>query len=380
MTQYTRSSCYDAGMRRNALIVLACIVGVGVNCFLVFPALPQVIGGDNDFMGFYAASHLSGSDLYDHKAIVAIEKEVWNTPRNLPFARFPFYAVMVSPLRYFSYQHAYWVWQFVSALSIVLFCVFWPSPKKWAAAVACCWSLPLLQCFIMGQDVTFILLVFGISIALFSGGWRFAAGCVFSLCCIKYNLFMALPLLILARRLWRFGTGLAVGGAALLAVSFAVGGRYWPWQYAAMLPSTASKYAGMPNLHGMFAFLPSSLLAESVGTGIVILIAWFVIRGGNLKRSISATLIASLFISYHAYLQDAMILIPAALLLLFDEVSSVPLKTAAIFLLCPLSYLPFISITPFPYAIMLLLPLLVMLVEEFMKRVRTGESQPGSAW
>jgi hypothetical protein len=109
------------------------------------------------------------------------------------------------------------------------------------------------------------------------------------------------------------------------------------------------------------------------------LIAWFVIRGGNLKRSISATLIASLFISYHAYLQDAMILIPAALLLLFDEVSSVPLKTAAIFLLCPLSYLPFISITPFPYAIMLLLPLLVMLVEEFMKRVRTGESQPGSA-
>ena len=72
MTQYTRSSCYDAGMRRNALIVLACIVGVGVNCFLVFPALPQVIGGDNDFMGFYAASHLSGSDLYDHKAIVAL--------------------------------------------------------------------------------------------------------------------------------------------------------------------------------------------------------------------------------------------------------------------------------------------------------------------
>ena len=379
MTHYTGPSCYDVRMRRSALIVFACIVGVGVNCFLLFPALPYVIGGDNDFMGFYAASHLSGADLYDHKAIVAIEKEVWNSPRNLPFARFPFYAVMVSPLRYFSYQHAYWVWQFGSAMSIVLFCVFWPSSKKWATAVACCWSMPLLQCFIMGQDVTFILLVFGISIALFSGGWRFAAGCVFSLCSIKYNLFMALPLLIITRQLWRFGAGLVAGGGALLAVSFAVGGRYWPWQYAAMLPSTTSKWAGMPNLHGMFAFLPSSLLPEVVGTGMVILITWFVIRGGSLNRSIAATLIASLSISYHAYLQDASILIPAALLLLFDEVSSVPLKTAAIFLLCPLSYLPFISITPYPYAIVLLLPLLVMLVEEFIKRVRTGDSQPSSA-
>jgi len=189
-------------MRRNALIVLACIVGVGVNCFLVFPALPQVIGGDNDFMGFYAASHLSGSDLYDHKAIVAIEKEVWNTPRNLPFARFPFYAVMVSPLRYFSYQHAYWVLAICfSAVDCLILC-FLAVAQEMGGRGCLLLESALAAVLHYGQDVTFILLVFGISIALFSGGWRFAAGCVFSLCCIKYNLFMALPPLILARRLW----------------------------------------------------------------------------------------------------------------------------------------------------------------------------------
>jgi hypothetical protein len=223
----------------------------------------------------------------------------------------------------------------------------------------------------MGQDVTLIMLALAISLALFFGGWAFTAGCVFSLCFIKYNLFLAIPLLIVGKRLWRFGSGVVVGGVALLVVSFAASGRSWPWHYIAMLrlPSTTPRYSGLPNLHGLFSFLSSSFLPEAVGTCVVIVAAWLVIRGGHITRAISATLVASLLISYHSFLFDALLIVPATLLLL-DRAPSISLRLVAIFLQCPFAYLPFVVSVPFPPSIVLLLPLLVMTAEEISARLK----------
>ncbi|PYT31217.1 MAG: hypothetical protein DMG57_05680 [Acidobacteria bacterium] len=92
----------------------------------------------------------------------------------------------------------------------------------WMTALACCWSVPLLDCFIMGQDVPIVMLGLAVALAQFFRGHHFAAGCVFSLCLIKCNLFLPMPLPIIGKRLWRFGAGTMAGGATLLAISFAV--------------------------------------------------------------------------------------------------------------------------------------------------------------
>jgi hypothetical protein len=45
--------------------------------------------------------------------------------------RLPFYALIISPLRFFSYQHAYWLWQAASSAAVLLFIGFWPNEAKW---------------------------------------------------------------------------------------------------------------------------------------------------------------------------------------------------------------------------------------------------------
>ena len=347
------------------LIMLGCLLGVAVDCYVQHPGLPYIVHGDNDFMCFYSAAQLAGSgQLYNPEAIRRAESRLWDSPRYLPYTRLPFYAGLLAPLRFFSYRHAYWVFQLGALAAVLLFVYFWPAPRRWVAAMACCWSMPLLNCFIMGRDLAVLLPVLAISLALLFRGWRFAAGCVFSLCLIKYNLFLALPLLIVGKRLWRFAGGVVAGGAVLAAMSFAVDGWSWPWRYLAVLrfPATTPRYAQIPNIHGLLSGLPPNVWLESAVTCVVLLAAWLVIRSGDMARAISAMLISGLLISYHAFFGDALMLVPACLLLL-NAAPSVPLRLAACFLLCPVAHLLFVLPAPFPPPLVVLLPLLVMVAE-----------------
>ena len=365
---------------KRLLVVLGCLLGLAVNCYLKLPALSRIVHGDNDFMGFYAGAQLAASgEMYNPEALTRAESRLWDTPRFLPFVRLPVYAAAISPLRLLSYQRAYWIWQSVSLAAVLLFVWFWPAPRKWMTAMACCWSMPLLDCFIMGRDLAVVMLALAVSLALLFRGRRFAAGCVFSLCLIKYNLFFSIPLLIFGKRLWRFGGGMVAGGAALLAMSFAVGGWSWPWRYAALLrlPATTPSYDGMPNLHGLLSGLPHSVLLEPAVTCAVIVAAWLVIRAADITTAISATLATGLLVSFHAFFGDALILAPACLLLL-SRAPSAPLKLVAIFLLCPLAYLPFsLPAPPFPPSAVMLLPLLAVGAEQV--RASVSPSPPAAS-
>jgi hypothetical protein len=357
-------------MPRRLLIVAGCLLGIAVNCYLKLPALPHILQGDNDFLGFYASAQLVGSaDLYNPEAISRAELKLADSPRFLPVVRLPFYIAMISPLRAFSYYKAYWVWQLASLAAVGVFVYFWPGPRRWVTAMACCWSAPLLECFFMGRDVALILMVLAVSMALFFRGRHFAAGCVLSLCLIKYNLFLPLPFLIAGKRLWRLGGGVLAGGAVLLAVSFAIGGWSWPWQYAAELrmPNTTPSYAGMPNFHGLFSW-SHGIFLEAAASSLALIAVWLVSRGADAMRGIAAMLAAGLLVSYHAFFGDAAMTIPVGLYLL-GQVSSGPGRLVGMVLLCPLVYLPFaMSHPPAPPSAVLLLPLLVMTAEAIRGR------------
>ena len=187
-------------------MILGCVTGLAVNCMLYRPVLGYIVHGYNDFVCYYAAAQLSGTRaLYDEAAITQAQIALGDHRHAVVFTRLPFYADWLSPLRFFNFDVAYWIWQALSLIRVLLFIYFWPARDRWMTALACCWSLPLLEAFISGpgRDDCFW--------RRSRSPWRccgrgrpFAAGCVFSLCCLKYHLFLTLPLLILARRMWKF--------------------------------------------------------------------------------------------------------------------------------------------------------------------------------
>ena len=145
--------------------------------------------------------------------------------------------------------------------------------------------------------------------------YPFAAGLILSLCCIKYHLFALLPLLIAGRREWRFGSGVAGGGIVLVAVSFAVAGARWPIQYLNVISSSAiaPHEETMPNLHRLLLGVPHRAVFEVMLSLAVACLVWFIIRNSNFEYGMAAILVGGVLVSYHAYLDDCVLLIPALL-------------------------------------------------------------------
>jgi glycosyl transferase family 87 len=236
--------------------------------------------------------------------------------------------------------------------------------------LACCWSVPLLACFMIGQDVQLVVMLAAVSLALLFRGKHFLAGCVFSLCLIKFNLFLSLPLLIIGKRLWKFGGGLAAGGAVLLAISFGVEGWSWPWHYAAILrlPSTTPSYSGMPNLNGLVSGWPNKELLEALGACLTLAAAWIVIRGQELRSGIAAMFISGLLISHHGFFQDAFVLVPAGLCMIECQTHGLN-RVMAAFLLSPIAYLPFLlPASALPPATVVAIPLFVLAARTILTR------------
>jgi hypothetical protein len=214
----------------------------------------------------------------------------------------------------------------------------------------------------MGQDVTLVLAALALSMALLFRGRHFAAGCLIALCSIKFHLFLTLPLLILTRRLWRFGAGAVTGGAVLAAASFSVQGWRWPMDYVRMLrlPTSTPSFALMPNLNGLFAGHPHSPWVMAAAVGVVLFSAALVMRRGKITIALAAALLSGLLLSYHAFIADAMLLLPVGLLLMRDKASRAH-RAVGLILLSPLAFLGFrLERVPYPPALVVLVPLLVM--------------------
>ncbi len=353
---------------QRILVATACLLGLAVNACAWLPFVPYFFArGNNDFVSTYVGATLAGSGkLYNADAVSRVEANLGDSAQALMFPRFPYYAALISPLRRLSYLHAYWVWQCVSLAALWAFVAFWPAPRRWMTLVACCWSLPLANCFIMGQDVTIVAAALAVSLALLYRGKPFAAGLVISLCSIKFQLFLTLPLLILSRRMWKFGGGLAAGGAALLGVSFVVEGWSWPAQNmrVLMMRSLTPSYSLMPNLNGLFAGQPHAVLLAAIASVVTIIAACLAMRAREFNVAFTAMLISGLLLSYHAFIADAVVLIPAGLLVFQHETRRVH-RVVGLVLLSSLAFLPSrLERPPYSSGAVVLLALLAMAAGE----------------
>jgi len=283
-------------------------------------------------------------NLYEVDQVRATQRELFGGPiPSLLLTRLPFYYALLSPLAVLPFEVAQWFWLVGMVLAIGIFACLSYGLGRARTAIACCWSWPLLWSLPQGQDVALVLLFMG------AGLWAFyarknwwLAGILFSLCLIKFNLFLLCPLLILGKvgaRRWRLAAGFLAGAAGLVGISFAVSGWGWPRQYVSLIfdPIASPGLWAMPNLHGLMVNLHCGRALEYLLSLAVTGMVWWVVRHRPFGVAAAVTVLGSLLLSQHAYIHDCAILIPALLALIRSASGSV-VRFSALLLLLPVTY------------------------------------------
>jgi multidrug transporter EmrE-like cation transporter len=302
------------------LLIVSCLVGLIALTMPFARDWDDIRHGLNDFPQFYLSSRLLGTGhLYDHAAMLAQQRQVLGrTCVTMPYLRLPYVAVLLAPFSHLPYSVAYALWQMLSIAALALFVWLWPASRSLSLVIVC-WFMPAAANLINGQDLAFLILWAAIAVVLVRRGRHAGAGLVLSLCAAKFHLFLFLPVLIVSRRMWRLGAGLAAGVAVLLAVSFLAAGWAWP---VAWLQSIRSPEAN-PNLAktSLVGLVAAAVHGPAlwVAVGALLLLAGAIVyrlaRRSSFALGLAAALAAGPLVAVHVYMQDYMLLLPLILTL-----------------------------------------------------------------
>jgi len=327
------------------------LLGLAFLVAIILQQRDRAFRGVNDFIPFYSGAWLvTAGDLYDNDRLQEVSREktgMWSHEHG--YIRLPFHAAFLWPLTRLPYLGAYYVWQTLSLAAACGFVALWRPPGLSARLLFTTLSIPLLHAWLKGQDIPFVLLFLAVTLRLHQAGKPRLAGLVFSLCAVKFHLFLLTPVLLVGRRYWKFAAGFLGGGALLAAISFAVGGRSWPLEFLASAsnPVFSPGLSAMPNLHGALSELPFNLPLEALLTMTVILAAWITARRASFEYAFACSLAGGLLLSHHSYLLDSAVLLPACLTVVASSQRRW-LKGVAVFLLTPPAH--FLIAIAYPYS------------------------------
>ena len=275
----------------------------------------KLLSGANDFAPVYAATTLVGTpDIYNPDKIHGvITRELGGSNPSWRFTRMPFHAAILSPLGWFPYRTAYAIYFALRVAVVIAFVVLWRIPSRTYAVIFTLLSLPVFFSLLTGQDTLFLLLWIALAVRCQERGKPFTAGVFFSLCAIKFHLFMLLPLLFIGQRRWRMFGGAASGGLVLMAISFLTAGARWPLDYFATLTNPVINPAPelMVNLHGLFHGVSGGSVIELVSCLAVAAAVWLVMKKATFLEGLAVVLVGGLLTSYHTYTGDCVLLVPA---------------------------------------------------------------------
>ena len=326
-------------MNDSRILVALSALGLCLMLAMVWQVRGAAGGRLSDFAAFYAgAKLLEEGKLYDAGRLQQLE--LAHAGKYSPehgYVRPPFHAAMVWPLSRLEYSKAALAWNVVLAAALIGFVVLWRPPRWEVTLFFTSFSAPAFFGFTNGQDITVVLFFIALAACLQRRGLQFAAGLAFSFCAAKFHLFLLIPVWILGQRAWRFGGGLVTGGGVLLLVSFLAAGWSWPVEF--FDSATRAEFSPhpdlMPNLHGLFAAVPyGAWLEVLIGTGLAVA-TWLVARRMDFRYSLAFALAAGLLLSYHAYLPDMALLLPAGLTVICASNLRLLKLLAAVLLLPP---------------------------------------------
>ncbi len=201
-----------------------------------------------------------------------------------------------------------------------------------------------------------------------------------SLFAIKFNLFLLLPLLLMAQQRWKMAWGFLLGCTVLIATSFIVAGPRWPTEMLTALssPAISPREDIMPNLRGLLQpftgrFPPELLLGVAIAA-FVLMIA----RRSDFEYGMAAVIVGGLLVSHHAAPHDAALMIPALLIVVSRTVTKW-VNLLCLILFTPVPYLMlgygdgFSSLT----VLLMILLLCAMGIESIRKSVLPGPVRVG---
>ncbi len=359
-------------MRQRLDLFAAILIGV-----VFFSLMPwsRMLSARNDFVHFYIGGQLFGHpEIFSPEANYARQRElIGATLEHSFFGRPTFYGFFLKPLTLLPYMQAYWIFQIGSLASLIAFLKL--NARRFPKLLLLCIMSPALAAnFVNGQDVLYLLLFCSLSLAFAERGWDLAAGLVLSLCAIKAHLFLPVPLAVILWKRWRILAGGAAGGVVLCLISLAGGVRA---QFELIRQLGNPEHSPYPDL------MPSlrSLTGDHTGifwAGTILVLASVVFlmrRAQSYEAAFGWALMGGLLASYHAYIQDCLLLL-LALVLIHQELS----KAANVLL--TIAVLPFIYIplaAGYPYSGIFPAVLLACLVSQLVHAVRPRAPLPAMA-
>ncbi len=276
-------------------------------------------------------------ELFDVHAQWAFQQEHVRNDAPSWFVSPPHVALVYSPLALVSFRTAGLIWTLISIVCVVVsirliepFAPRFFRNHRLATTLLLLSTYPVFELLGAGQQsaVTFLLLAAGIRLALADHqGW---AGVLFALGAIKPQLFIMVPFVLIAMRMWKaLATG-AVTGLATLALSYLVFGRevFAAWfealgspMYAEMVQiDQAWKMIGLPALAVTLVPPQAAAFVNGLGTLITIAVVAFACwkifgwtKAGADPRAVWAgAILAMILASPHLVAYDLiMVLVPA---------------------------------------------------------------------
>jgi len=356
--------------RRTLDFTCAALIGMGA---LMLSPVHRALVGANDFAHLYAGGRLFGTpDLYSRQANEAVEKPlIGGVLEGSRFMRPPFACLFLKPLSLLPYRIAYWLFQLCNMAALALFLLL--VRHRWRdVGTMAVMSAPVLGAFVNGQELPMLIACAAVSLWLARRKHDFAAGFVLALCASKPQLFVLVPVVLLMYRRWRYAAGATLSFLLLNAIAALVAGPEVIVAFLRMLREPGgSPWPGiMPSVRAI-AGTNETLFATLAGAVFVLALV-AIVRVRSFEAAFAFALIGSLLMSPHAYMQDAITLLPAAAILL-PGLTSGPLRT-----------LLRLALLPFPYYILflgppwsLLVPVLlggVVLTGAFARWAASGES------
>jgi hypothetical protein len=242
---------------------------------------------------------------------------------------------MLKPLTWLDYRSAIAFWKIAMVLALVTFVLLQPIVSRGLALIAVCWSIPVADTFFNGQDSPLLLVWMALSLRLFARGKPLHAGLALSLAAAKFHFLILLPILLILQKQWRFLSGVSIGGAGLVLLSFITQGPEWPAQYYRVLrmPEIMEFPMVAPTLAGVLTSYDGSTATLVLFVAAIVIAVGAICVFGSFELGFAACLIGAVLVSPHAYLHDLTLMIAPLLIVAAQAKDARPI---ALFLLTPI--------------------------------------------
>ena len=270
-----------------------------------------------EFPQFYGAGKIAGHELYNAQVQFDTQKQIWEEHLKDfrvfsfgPFLKPAYYRLVLVPLATLPFWTAYKVWvslQFIGfSIGIVILA------RRFGITESLCILIPLCPHLILiaawGQDPPLVFMLVVISFELLLRGWKFAAGGVLALALVKWNIFLLLPLLFLARKQWKTFAGFSIVALAEIGITLWITGISGIRDNISILHLPAHLWDKMAALRGLLlmAKIPDQLnIALMIVAAIV---ALRLLRRLDDEKAFAVGLATSIFLAYHTMGYDVLFL------------------------------------------------------------------------